>query len=252
MGHGSKHEGVERYAGPEGVTWTARASKRLPSGKRVFWRDTFTTERAAVIARRAWLAQQDGASAIEPNRDTLVNAVTTWLETYPQTKAPKTALEYRRIVRNHILPSPLMHLPLQKLNAGHIQDWYNGLSVGARTKELIHLRLCQILDMAVAHRRIRENPARECSVPKSVPRRGTLLRPEQVAAFLSVARADFFSPLWDVAVATGFRRGEVLGLRWRDIDLARGVLAVSHTVIWLDKPSPQERAMDFSLFEDQR
>jgi integrase len=75
-----------------------------------------------------------------------------------------------------------------------------------------------------------------------VPRRGTLLRSEQTAAFLAVARQDFYHPLWDVAVATGFRRGEVLGLRWRDLDLARGTLTVRHTVIWISKPSPQERA----------
>jgi integrase len=241
VGQGSKHAGIERYKGPEGVTYTARASKRLPSGKRIFWRETFKAEREAIQARRAWLAEQDSGTAIAPNKVTLLAAIRTWLETYPRTKAKKTEVEYIRTVENHILPSPLVHLPVQQLDAGRIQDWYNSLDVGARTMELIHQRLCQILDMAVDHKRIKDNPARRCHVPKSQPRRGIALTKEQVERFLTLAADDFFAPLWHVDLATGLRRGEVLGVRWRDIDWGRGTLSVRHTVIWVDAPFPQER-----------
>lgn len=241
MGKGSRHEGIERYEGDKGATWTARASKRLPTGQRIHWRDTFSTESAAVKARRAWLADQEGAYAIAPTRLTLADAARTWLATYPQTCAPKTALEYARTVRVHILPAPIAATPLARLHAGQIQDWYNGLAVGPCTKLRIHQRLCQILALAVAQKRLRDNPARTCAVPRYTPRRGTLLTDDQIAAFLDVARADFFHPFWDVALATGFRRGEVLGLRWRDVDLERGLLTVRHTVIWMDRPEAQER-----------
>jgi integrase len=130
---------------------------------------------------------------------------------------------------------------MHQLDAGRIQDWYNSLDVGPRTLELIHQRLCQILDMAVDHKRIKDNPARRCRVPKSQPRRGVALTKAQVECFLAQAADDFFAPLWHVDLATGLRRGEVLGVRWRDIDWQRGTLSVRHTVIWVDAPFAQER-----------
>src|SRR5690348_5700585 len=53
---------------------------------------------------------------------------------------------------------------------------------------------------------------------------------EQTTGFLAVAARSVHGPIWLVAVATGLRRGELLGLRWQDVDEARGVLQVRQTI----------------------
>lgn len=123
---------------------------------------------------------------------------------------------------------------MRKLTAETIQDWYNSLTVGARTSELIHLRLCQALDLAVRQRRLPHNHARDCEMPRSVPRRGSALSDIEVARFLHHARTDVYHPLWRLALATWLRRAELLGLRWQDVDLVTGVLLVRQTGVWVD------------------
>jgi integrase len=71
-------------------------------------------------------------------------------------------------------------------------------------------------------------------MPRSVPRRGTALSDIEVARFLHHARVDVYHPLWHLALATGLRRAELLGLRWQDVDLDRGVLLVRQTGVWVD------------------
>lgn len=68
-----------------------------------------------------------------------------------------------------------------------------------------------------------------------------MLTQAQIDRFLAIAADDTYHPLWHLAVATGLRRGELLGLRWQDVHLSRGLLRIQHTVIWLDRPFPQPR-----------
>ncbi len=70
---------------------------------------------------------------------------------------------------------------------------------------------------------------------------GIALTKEQVDAFLACARTDHYHPLWHLAIATGMRRAELLGLRWHDVDLTKHVLLIRHTNVWLGKPNLEER-----------
>jgi integrase len=103
------------------------------------------------------------------------------------------------------------------------------------------LRLCQGLDLAVKHSHIPRNYARDCEMPRSKPRVGIALTKEQVHAFLAHATRDHYHPLWHLALATGLRRAELLGLRWKDVDLTKRVLLIRHTNVWLGKPRLEER-----------
>lgn len=233
MGNGSRYPGVERYQGPEGIRWIARASKRLPSGKRVHWEKVYSREADANRARREWLTQHDTGTAADPGKASVADALNTWLESHGPGLAASTRKGYADTLRVHLLPSPIAHVPLWKLTAEQIQGWYNGLEVGARTGELIHLRLCQALELAVKQRRLGHNHARDCEVPRAVPRRGTALSDAEVARFLDHAREDVYHPLWHLALGTGLRRAELLGLRWQDVDLGRGILLVRQTGVWV-------------------
>ena len=237
----TKYTGIARREGEEGATYVARASVRLANGRRQFWTETFKTLQAAQRGRRDWLADHEQQQEGLAGKATLLQACTTWVATVPPLKAPKTEAEYRRVVARFLVPSALASEQLQRLTTARIQTWINDLGVGDRTRELIYLRLCQVLDLAVEHRLLRMNPARAVKVKKSRPRRGRYLTLEQVQAFLAQAQDDHFAPIWHVALATGMRRGELLGLQWKDVDFDAGTLSVSGSVVWISGPFPQDR-----------
>jgi integrase len=240
MGRGSRHTGIEKYEGPKGTKWIAHAAKRV-GGARKTWQGTYATERQALAARRAWLTDCDNRTDVTRTRKTVGDALEAWFATHEASYAPITRRSYRATLDVHLVTSTLAKVQLYDLETATIQAWYNGLAVGARTKEMIHLRLCQALDQAVSHRFIPRNFARECEIARSKPRRGIALDLDQIAAFLTRAAGDHYHPLWHLALASGMRRGELLGLRWQDCDLERGVLLIRQTNVWLGRPHIQDR-----------
>jgi integrase len=101
---------------------------------------------------------------------------------------------------------------------------------GLRTVELCHLRLSQALDQSMKLGLLTRNVA-DLVTPPRVPRKPRQTwDEEQARRFLAVADQSGRGPIWIVALATGMRRGELLGLRWQDVDFERGILSVRQTV----------------------
>jgi len=122
--------------------------------KRLHWEKVCDRKADANRARREWLTQHDAGTAADPGRATVADALNIWLASHGPGLAPSTYKGYADTLRVHVLNAPIARVPLRTLTATHIQEWYNTLTVGARTGELIHLRLCQALDLAVKQRRL--------------------------------------------------------------------------------------------------
>ena len=130
-----------------------------------------------------------------------------------------TFVRYRSIVNKHLIPV-LGHILLQKLTPLKIQDLYTQkLNEGLVPKTVItiHGVLHKALDDAV-------------SLPRLIRSEIQPLSREQAQKLLEVARGHRFEALLTVALVTGMRRGELLALRWQDIDLERRSLQVRRTV----------------------
>ena len=153
--------------------------------------------------------------------------------------ARKTPGALREIVTLHLIPA-LGAIPLAKLAPVHIQrttrrplpsgrrDGSGGLS--AQTV-VHHARvLSAALRRARALRLIATNPIEETSQPKVQRQEIEALEPAEAAALLTAARRTRMFPLIFLALATGLRRGEILGLRWSDVDLARRTLTVAQSL----------------------
>jgi len=98
------------------------------------------------------------------------------------------------------------------------------------TVRKIHSTLHKALTQAVADGLIPRNAA-DVKAPRPAPEEMQPLSEAEARAFLDAARGVHFEPLYMLAISTGLRRGELLGLRWKDVDLERGTLRVGRALV---------------------
>jgi integrase len=122
---------------------------------------------------------------------------------------------------------------VQKLTPDQLKTFYSAklaAGCGKRTVELCHRRLSQALKMAVELGFVARNVAQLVRPPRARAREMQTWDMVEVQRFLTVAAWSPYGPIWAVVLATGMRRGEVLGLRWQDVDFERRVLHVRQSV----------------------
>jgi integrase len=211
---------------------------RGPDGKRIYkYHSGYRTKRAAQQARTELLGALDRHSYVAPDKTTVAEYLRCqWL---PATKArvrPGTWVEYRRKVDTHLVPA-LGQVPLQQLTSAILNAHYQQLlagGVGARTVQYVHATIRKALNDAVRWGLLVRNPAQHAAPP--TPRRGELRTwtADELRRFLDSLQDDRLCAAWRLAALTGMRRGEVLGLRWTDLDLDGGWLSVRQTLIVVD------------------
>ena len=143
--------------------------------------------------------------------------------------------EYRTILNKHLLPT-LGHIQLQKLTTQQVQSLIakksqEGLSAG-RVRH-IHAVLHKALDHAVRIKLVHHNVCDMVELPHEKQREIQLLAPEQAQQLLKKVREHRLEGLLTLALATGMRKGEMLSLRWQDIDLYKGSLHIHRTVSYV-------------------
>jgi integrase len=136
------------------------------------------------------------------------------------------------VVNRHIIPA-LGRLKLKCLTPAHARSLYrekldSGLS--PRTVQYIHVTLHKALKQAVMDGLIPRNVADAVKAPQAHKTEVNPLTPAEVAALLSAASGNRLEALYVTAVHTGLRRGELLGLRWTDIDLDARTLSVQRSL----------------------
>jgi integrase len=165
-----------------------------------------------------------------------------WHEAKREEVSPKTHERYGEIVSNFLIPA-LGALPLAKLTPSQIEkaysDWASGGrrdskpgGLSPRTRRYIHVVLKSALSRAVEQQLLVRNPADILSkrLPKVERREMVTLAPEQSMQFLeSIKQTRTYWPVL-IALSTGMRRGEILALRWKNIDFDRGTLRVMQSL----------------------
>ena len=206
----------------------------------------FKTKREAVAA----LTQVQGAigegTYVEPSRQTLADFLESdWLPAIQSTIRPSTFRSYEQHVRTYIGPR-IGHIRLQALDGGIINGLYADLlasgrvtkpgTLSASTVRRIHSTLHRSLRDAVKWGRLTRNPTDQADPPRPGMGGSTEMKTwtaQELARFLAHVRDDRLYAMWVLAATTGMRRGEVLGLKWDDIDLATRRLSVRRTLISL-------------------
>lgn len=154
-----------------------------------------------------------------------------WLRDASGRLAPRTVERYDGLIRLHLLPA-LGSTRLRRLAPQDIARLYADLrpSMAPASIAQLHAVLHSALDTAVRWHAIARNPAAAVQAPRPARREMRFLDAGQVRTLLETVVDEPLRPLYVCAVFTGLRLGELLGLRWRDIDLDGRSLVVRHTL----------------------
>jgi len=219
---------------PDG-RWEARVALPPDGAGRVTRYSLYGKTRREVAAklREAQTRQQDG-QPVADNHNTVGAIVARWLsEALPASDLKATTIEnYATLARLHIMPA-LGHHRLDALTPADVQRWINAkraTGLSERTVQLAYAVLRRALGQAVRWGDARRNVATLVDRPRVTRHEAAHLSVEQAQAFLDAARGERLEAFYSVAIACGLRRGEALGLRWSDVDLAEGTLRVARTL----------------------
>lgn len=154
-----------------------------------------------------------------------------WLEDVRDTVRPRTFERYEQIVRKHIAPK-LGDNKLKDLTPHHIRGLYKEKlqSLSPRTVQYIHVTIHKALKQAVNDGLIPRNAAGAVKPPQVCRKEILPLSPEQVKVLFETARGHRLECLYTVAVTCGLRQGELLGLKWEDVDLEANTLQVRRSL----------------------
>ena len=216
-----------KVVGYRGAYWVRTAEgpkRRFVSGK------TKTQARAAL---REAKAGRDGGLVFNADALTLGEYLNRWLrDSVRGTVRQRTWERYEQIVRVHIGPT-LGKVRLKSLTTPHVRAQYREkLDAGAapRTVQYVHTTLRKALKDAATDGLIPRNATDGIKPPRPEKKEMNPLTAEQASTFLETARGDRFEALYVMAVHCGLREGELLGLRWGDVDFGRSTLSVRRTL----------------------
>lgn len=164
----------------------------------------------------------------EPCRLKVGEWLDTWQKEYLSNVKPLTERTYSEQIRRHIKPA-LGAAKLEDLDTHTIQLFYNSLTadgLSPKTVKNIHGILHTSLQQAIANGYIQRNPTEACRLPKVTRPNIQPLEPAEIARMLQEAENDAYCNLFIVAIFTGMRQGELLGLSWDAIDFDSGVITV--------------------------
>ena len=169
-----------------------------------------------------------------------------WVENYAKIKLrPSTFKTSQGFLKNHIKPQ-IGNIPLAELTSLDLQRFYKHLLDGGRVDRVeakkkpkglapktvrnIHQMIGSAYNLAIEQHLVTKNPTQGCALPTVEHKEMKTLTADQLSAFFQEARDSGVYELYYLDLATGLRRGELLGLKWTDIDLDRGVLKIQRAI----------------------
>jgi integrase len=235
-----------------------RGTLRPVQGRLGYWelaveagRDPVTGRRRRVVRgfrggrRAAEQALNDLVAEVSSGRASASSATVAflmdrWLENVEDTMSPRTLGGYRRISAQRIVPA-LGKIKLNKLTAAHLDRVYRSLSAGGlapASVRMVHAVMSSALGQAVRWGWIGSNVADRATPPPVRQARAAPPEPEDVIRLIEAAKRSRYPDLgvfFHLAAITGARRGELIALRWSDVDLVGAQVLIDTAVIQLGR-----------------
>jgi integrase len=202
--------------------------------RRQYRKAGFKTKAAAASAVAKLKASLDTGTYVEPSKKTLAEYAPEILARRRTTGSglkPTTMATYERYVRQDIVPSKLGEMLLTDIRRSHVNAWIAELTAAGRGAVTVRRGLAtlrMIFSAAVRDEIIPANPALMVDKPAVPDHPVTASEPEHVGEFIERCGRHRLGPLFELAIDTGLRRGEITGLHWSDVDLAARTIIVRH------------------------
>ncbi len=229
----------------EQVGWAAIADLGIVDGKRSRKTLYGKTQRDVVDRLTETLDGHQHGTLPKSGKLTVAQWLTSWLRSVQAREdvRRRTYEHYELIVRRHLVPT-IGSRPLAKLTPRDVEAMLGGrLKAGQSTRSAHHIRavLRNAIRDAERDGLVSRNVASLARPPRVVKEEMKTLTPTQVDAFLEALSDDRLAAMYVVTLGLGLRQGEVLGLRWADIDLDAGALRVTHALSWI-RPAGEHAA----------
>ncbi|WP_206093763.1 site-specific integrase [Paludifilum halophilum] len=204
------------------------------------WFSGFKTKKEAQKAMTAKLHELNQGAYIEPSKITLADYLNRWLNDYARINcSPRTLEGYEYIIEKHLIPD-LGNITLDKLKPMDLQNYYGNKLINGRKdgsgglspRSVLHHHrvLHEALEYAVRWQVIAINPAKAATPPKPQKAQVNVLNKEEIHQLLTASKGTpYYEPIF-FAVNTGMRRGEIFGLRWKDINFENNIISVRQTL----------------------
>jgi integrase len=222
-----------------GATWSyvIRVKDTETGISKPRWVGGYVTEQEAKAARDEARVKVHRGEYIDRNRITVAAYLDDWIDSHAMEIKPRTLHDYRSCIRLYVTPR-IGHLPIQGVRPSTITKLYRDLLIsGGRggkplaiaTVTHLHAVLRKAFrDAVIVDELISINPVERAKRPRSQAHEpGTVWTVAQLRAFLATARQHRLSAFFHVAAYTGARRGELLNLRWPDVDLEAKRLTIT-------------------------
>ena len=223
-----------------GKTWLVRIFQgRDAQGKRRYLNKTIRgTKKDADKYLSKTLTAMSTGTYIEASTLSVDDYLDRWLQNAAKGRVrERTFDDYSDLLKRYVRPA-LGKIRLCDLRPLDIQNLYTSMQdsgLSARTVRYTHAVLNSALKQAVKWLMLSQNPAALVELPKLTRKEMAALSVDEAARFLAAASADRFALLFALALSTGMRPEEFLGLQWKDIDLERGIATVQRALVWRDK-----------------
>jgi integrase len=232
------------------TVWTVRVDAgQKPDGKRRQVSRSFPTKREA----ESWAAdvrgKLDRGTFIAPAKLTYGEFLASWLPGRRGDLRPSTYESYERMLRVHVVPT-LGLVPLQQLGPERLLSLYAdlGTRLSPRSVAYVHVIIHRSLKDAARWGKVSRNVATLVDAPRAGDRKElTTWTAAQVSAFLDHLQGDPLQVPVMVMARTGMRRGEVLGLRWKDVDLDAGRFSIRQTLTAPRDPETGRHVLTFGM-----
>ncbi len=228
--------------------WEGRyTAGRDPESGKAIYKNVLGKTQAEVKEKLARAIEDNkGLDIVKAGQYTVGQWMDVWFENYAKIKVRQSSHKtYKGYIENHIKPN-IGKIPLGKLTTLEVQALYRKLltsgrverteskqqpkGLSAKTVRNINQVISSAMELAKSQKLISSNPTDGCALPKVEHQEMKTLTADQLAAFFREAKNSGVFEMYYLELATGLRRGELLGLKWDDINLDTGAIQVKRQV----------------------
>lgn len=221
-------------------TWTAKVTYKDQLG-RTQRKSLYGKTEKEILAKKKSFEKSLEIGVIVSDKLKVSDWLTTWLEVYKKPSVKQTTYEgYERVVKGHLIPT-IGSVYLKDLRPDHIQAMLNEKSTTGNLKtggplqprmiEYIYAVLHVALEQAYKNQIIIFNPCGMVTKPQKARKEFYCWTADEASAFLAAMKDDRNYIIYLLALTTGLRRSELLGLRWADIDMKKNLLSVNQVMV---------------------